>query len=556
MVKYWSLIKVFMKTAIGSSMSLKIAGKERKGAGIALWIIIAVCLAPILWIIYFFMTDIFYIFNHIGELSVGVGFIFNIGSLLIFIFSLLAAPALFYFAKDVEYVLPLPVKPTQIIGAKFTIALIFEYLISLALMGTVFFALRPFLPIGVLSFNTIITMLTLPILPMVYSTILVMLIMRISRLGRNPDRYTMFVGILALTLSLGFSMYAGQAFAIDGEALMEALMGQPVAMTTLDTIFIGNGFAARAFGSDVIFGGAFHNQVISLAIAAVAIIVFFMFAKVLYFAGIIGLSESGSSGKKATLADISKNTKGKSKFIAYLIKEMKMLFRSPTAFINGVLGAFIMPLILGISLVPLMRSGEITELLDMINFDDSRIIAFGFVIVSVLGMFIGGMVSAITSTSISREGTNLFIMKYLPVPYSIQLNAKATSGIVILVPALLFVMIPLQILFQAPVWFFVCGLVLVTPGAFFVNYIGLYVDLLRPKLVWDNEQAAVKQNLNVVLVLFACWIFGFMIVAIGWRLFTNPWVSFFGLFGMTTLLAYVAYYLAIRKGYKLMERLH
>jgi len=544
-----------MKTAIGASMSIKLGGTERKWAGIVLVIIIAISFAPILWMLYYVMTDIFLIFDMVGELPVGVGFVLNIGSLLIFVFSMLAAPALFYFAKDVEYVLPLPIKPTQIIGAKFTIALVFEYLIAIALMGIVFFALRDLLPVGVLTFNTIVTLLALPILPMVYSTVLVMLLMRVSRFGRNPDRYTMFVGILAVVIAIGFSMYAGQAFAIDGDALVNSLMGQPVAMTTLNTVFIGNGFAARAFGADVIFGGALHNQLINIAIAAVAILVFFALAKVLYFAGIIGLSESGSSGKKSTVEDISKNTKGQSKFFSYLAKELRLLFRSPTAFTNSVLGAFLMPIILGISLVPLMRSGDFDELFGMINFSDPRTVAFTLVIMTLLGFFIGGMVM-ITCTTISREGKSLFIMKYIPVPYSTQLHAKATSGIVVLIPALLFMMVPLQILFQAPAWLFVCGLVLVLPGALFINYLGLYIDLLRPKLTWDNEQAAVKQNLNAILVMGISWALAAVIAVLGWFVFTNPWVAFFGLFGITGLLAFTAYYLAIGKGNKLMERLH
>jgi len=555
MAKFWSLFRIFMKTAIGSSLSLNIAGKERKGMSIALWIIVAISLAPILWIFYSIMTDIFTIFHHIGELPVGVGFILNIGALLIFLFSFIAAPALFYFAKDVEYVLPLPLKPTQIIGAKFAVALAFEYLLALAIMGTMFFALTDFVPIGVLSFSTIITVLVLPILPMAYSTILVMLIMRVSRLGSNPDRYTMFVGILAVVLAVGLSMYMGQAFQIDGEALVAALNNQPVAMTTLNAVFIGNGFAALAFGAGTFFGGALHNLIISIAIAAVALVIFFALAKVLYFPGVIGLSESGSSRKKSTVEDISKNTRGQSKFLSYLGKEMKLIFRSPTVFANCVIGAFVMPMILLISVVPIIRSGELSGLANMVDFSNPRTNAFALVIMTCIGFYMGGMTS-ITSTSISREGKNLFIMKYLPVSYSTQLLAKGVSGIFILIPALILIIIPIQLFFQAPLWLFVCGLILMFPGALFVNFMGLYVDLLRPKLTWDNEQAAVKQSLNVVIVMLVSWAIATVIVAVGWFMLRTPWVAFFGLLGVTGVLAYIAYWLSVGRGYKLMERLH
>jgi len=557
MRKFWSLTIIFFKTAIGSSMSLKIGGKESKWAGIALWVIIAISLAPMLWLVYNMMSGIFAVFTHpnIGELSLGVGFILNIGALMVFVFSLLAAPALFYFAKDVEYVLPLPLKPVQIIGAKFTMALVFEYILALALMATMFVALRGYLPAGMLTFNTVITFLTLPILPMVYSTILVMLIMRVTRFGRNPDKYAMFVGILAIVVALGFSMFAGQAFMIDGEALAETLQGAPMFMTTLNTVFVGNWFAAQAFEMGASFGSAFLNQLVNVAIAGVAIVVFFFLAKILYFAGIIGLSESGASSKKMTLEDISQNTKGRGQFASYLSKELKLLVRSPVAFINGVLGAFIMPIVLVIALVPLMRGDELGGILAMINFTDPQTVTVILAVMCAIGFIIGGMVS-ITCTSISREGKNLFIMKYLLVYFATELNAIAASGFVILIPALLFMIIPMQILFQAPAWIFICGLLLSIPGAVFVNYIGLYIDLVRPKLTWDNENAAVKQNLNVFLLLIVSWVLSFVVIIIGVFLLSSPWVALFGLLGGTGLLAYGAYYLAIVKGPKLLERLH
>jgi len=555
MAKFWSLTRIFMKTAIGSSMSLNIGGKERKGLSIALWIIVAISVAPILWFFYSIMSEVFSVFYLMGELPIGVGFILNIGSLLIFFFSFVAAPALFYFAKDVEYVLPLPLKPTQIIGAKFAVALLFEYLLALAIIGTMFFALWDFVPAGILTFNTIITILTLPILPMVYSTVLVMLLMRVSRLGRNPDRYTMFVGILAVVLAVGLTIYMGQAFQIDNDALIALLSDQPTALTTLDTIFIGNGFAALGFGANTLFGGALHNQIINLAITTAALVIFFALAKLLYFPGVIGLSESGSPGKKSTIEDISKNTKGQSKFLSYLSKEMKLIFRSPTVFVNCIVGALIMPVLLLIMAVPLMRSDDFGELFNMVDLSDQRTATFSLVIMACIGFYMGGMVT-IASTSISREGKNLFIMKYLPISYTTQLLAKAMSGVVILIPTLLLMAIPLQIIFQAPIWLLICGTILMFPGGLFVNFLGLYVDLLRPKLTWDNEQAAVKQSLNVLTVMLVSWVLATVIGVLGWFILRSPWVAFFGLLGVTGLLAFGAYWFAIGKGHKLLERLY
>jgi len=501
------------------------------------------------------MGQIFSLFHYIGMLDVAIGVALNIGAIIIFVFSLMAAPALFYFAKDVEYLLPLPVKPEQIIGAKFAVALAFEYVVSLGIMAVMFAALLDYVPVGVLSFNTVVTFLTLPILPLVYSTVIVMLLMRASRLGRNPDRYTLIVGMMAIVIAVGFSMYAGQAVAIDPEVMMDAIMGEPVALTTLNTLFVSNGFAARALGSDMFFGGALHNQVINLAISAAAVVVFFLLAKILYFAGIIGLSESGAPAKKMTVEDIATSSQGRGKFFSYLVKELKLVFRSPSAFINCVISAFLMPIILAVSLVPLIRSGELAELLYIIDFNNPRMAAFALVIMCAVGFFMGGMVS-VACTSISREGRNLFIMKYLPVSYSTQLNAKAASGLVIMIPALIFVVVPLQVVFGAPVLLLIGGILLAVPGMLFVNYLGLFVDLTRPKLAWDNEQAAVKQNLNIIMLMFGSMGVAGGIGFLGWFVFTGPVVAFLGLFGITGLLAVGAYYLSVGRGEVMMDKLH
>ena len=558
MLKYWSLTRLFAKTAIGSSMAISIGGKERKWTGVALWALIAVAFAPMLWVAYQFVTLILAIFYAVGELDFAIGFVLNIGAILIFFFSLLAAPALFYFAKDVEYVLPLPLKPQQIIGAKFTVALAFEYIISLALMGVMFVALLDYLPPGAVTFNTIITFLTLPILPLIYSTILVMLLVRVTRFGRNPDRYSLFIGVFAIAIALGFSMYANHMVMIDESAIMDMITGAPVALTTMDTVFINNGFAARALASDVIFGGALHNQAINMLIAVAAVGVFFLLAGVLYFPGVIGLSESGAPSKKMTLDDIAKNTQSRSRFSSYLSKELRMLVRSPVAFLNCVLGAFLMPILVAISIVPLMRSGELdalSDILAMINFSDPRTAVLILAGTCAFGFLTGGMV-LISSTSISREGKNLFIMKYLPVAYTTQLNAKAASGLVIALPALIFVLVPAQVIFRAPIWLFASGVLLTLPGIIFATYLGLYIDLVRPKLNWDNEATPVKQNLNPMLAMIASWALSAGVGVLGWFVLVSPWVTFFGLFGTTGLLAVGSYYMAIGKSTALMERLH
>ena len=51
--------------------------------------------------------------------------------------------------------------------------------------------------------------------------------------------------------------------------------------------------------------------------------------------------------------------------------------------------------------------------------------------------------------------------------------------------------------------------------AVFVNYIGIIIDLRRPKLDWDDEHTAVKNNVNGLFFMLIDWAVTALIVGIG-----------------------------------------
>ena len=98
--------------------------------------------------------------------------------------------------------------------------------------------------------------------------------------------------------------------------------------------------------------------------------------------------------------------------------------------------------------------------------------------------------------------------------YESQLFAKILSGIVIsifsttgyILIAMLIIKIPLfALVISTIVSFFTCIL---------FNYLQLVTDLIRPKLNWETEQAAIKQNMNTLFeLLFAIIIGGLLTLA-------------------------------------------
>ena len=117
-----------------------------------------------------------------------------VGMILFMIFGLAIIQTIFssinilYFTKDSEYLLPLPLKPYQIILARTNVMLIAEYVI-IFLIGFI-----PLVMYGILTGAGIVYYLTMilavilvPILPVLLISMLVMFIMSFAKLTKNRN---------------------------------------------------------------------------------------------------------------------------------------------------------------------------------------------------------------------------------------------------------------------------------------------------------------------------------------------------------------------------------
>ena len=179
--------------------------------------------------------------------------------------------------------------------------------------------------------------------------------------------------------------------------------------------------------------------------------------------------------------------------------------RSPIYFMNCVMLVFLWPLFI---LIPVAiqifqnRDVSIGELLKLVSMEGTGGTALTLFVVLCISLG-AGMFNYVAGTAISREGKNLYFMKVIPVPMKVQLRAKLLTAVSFGVAGTtLYCMIFLVasvILFGLPVWTLPFALV----GSVCANVIQcaiqLFVDLFHPKLSWESEQQAVKQNFTVIL---------------------------------------------------------
>ena len=192
-------------------------------------------------------------------------------------------------------------------------------------------------------------------------------------------------------------------------------------------------------------------------------------------------------------------------FSAFLLKELRMLFRTPVYFMNCVLTALLMPVLLVIIIVSAFSELGTQIALPITLGYIPDLWAVTLLIAFAAGGFMGG-INMISSTSVSREGTNAFFMKYVPVPVQTQVMAKAGCGILISAVCTWLMLIPLHVVLAYPLWLdalFILGSLL---SIIMTNLFGVLIDLIRPKLIWEQEASAVKQNFNGFLCMMLSFV--------------------------------------------------
>ena len=77
-----------------------------------------------------------------------------------------------------------------------------------------------------------------------------------------------------------------------------------------------------------------------------------------------------------------------------------------------------------------------------------------------------------------------------------------------------------------------------------VSAVGIYIDLMRPKLVWNNPQEAIKQNFNVVIAMLLGFVLVTIFGAVGY-LITTFAENTFVVFGLMLIIILAFSYISI-----------
>ena len=494
------LTKIFLKSAY---QDINIINKETKKINkrsVFVWLILIVSLA------------LFYISNEIIKALVSSGYpevflsiYFLVLAIFIMFQTILVCTNIFYFSKDIELILPFPIKPVNLLIAKFN-TLICTLYVSEAIFGII-----PICIYGILTHSTllfyiyaVLIFIFFPVFLALVLSIIMMFVMKISKFIKNKEIFQTIITLLLVT-SIFIVEYnvINNIFIQNKEIkiiennfqIADKLIEFNNKIETSNKLFLVINPAVK-----VLKNSNLQNIFEIIKIILIDFITFIIFIFI---------------GKKTYLKDILKNTsyliKTSNKrinlykkckkniiFKAYIKKEFKNLFRNSMVFMQCVypmIISLITVIIISIILLPklneVLNNPDIKQLIGNLEFDLSIV----YIILS--GIQVLFMISPASLTSISRDGKNASFMKYIPISYFRQILYKGLPQIFI---NSISVIIIVGILYYAFHSIGIVNVLLVFISSMILNVLNSYsmiiVDLLNPKLQWDSEYEILKQNNN------------------------------------------------------------
>jgi len=238
-----------------------------------------------------------------------------------------------------------------------------------------------------------------------------------------------------------------------------------------------------------------------------------------------------------------KSTRKSSVIKSYMLKETKILLRTPAFFINCILTNFLWPIILTAAYLGVDTGlQKVTQFL-VGNNTESIILACSVA----LSMFISAS-NSIAASALSREGNNFFVNKYLPVFYRDIIVSKLYTAFIVSFTGFLIVLIAAEFLLKLQLGIICLSIILSLEGIIFTSLVGFLFDINYPKLIWDNEYKPIKQNMNVLFNIIINMIIGVLIIYFTFTMNISKVYLFFMLLISFSVINFILYQFLIKKG--------
>ena len=436
-----------------------------------------------------------------SAITAGLSMILHIVALFSFIFGFNVIMSVFYFSSDLEYLLPLPISPMKIVGAKLASTMISEnvmecLLVISALIGfMVGYGFDP--PVGsglnIVSFLAmIIGVVTFPVLPICCCAVICMIVMAVSRVFKNKDRVSKATQLSTVVILLALVILMQVTGGFNPDTFVENLVnGNFKVFGILDKIFVTVPLLSSALAGSVL------SLLLYILVNAAAVGLVLLCASKLYFKAVVSLN-NGQGKAKSTEKEYNfdKKVKQSRPTVTYLKKELKILFRTPAYLMNCLGINLIWPVFIYLFVVMQKQNAAMSGFIDQIRNGEDAAVVHLAVIVFAVSVILTSL-NCIASSAITREGKHFDVMRYLPFSMMAQINAKALASIIISGGSLVVYITASFAIFGISVFLIGYSIMLSLLAVLFTTYLGIYIDTINPKLVWEDELNALRGNYHV-----------------------------------------------------------
>ncbi|AFA47805.1 putative ABC transporter permease subunit [Acetobacterium woodii] len=510
-----NLTKLFINESVGFSQFFynRKYNKKEFYKQLFTMIIVPVALIPAFFMYISLMVATYIGLGMVNQTSVFLSIGYIMATVLIIIFGIMYIFSEFYFSNNIEELIPLPISPRKLIISKFFSIMVFEYIFTAFIFVPVLIIYGVGEGMGfVYVILSLLVFLTIPVIPLALLTALIMLIMQSASVKGRQDVLRIIFAFLGIGLIFGvqiwFSTQIGSGDADFQQALNVMLSNNEGFLSTIGYFVPTSFIVAWALNRITLMSVVWVFALWGVAVLACTIMV--LIGERVYLKSIVS-GKVMKRGKQLNGVERNKALGKKSHgAMAVFMMDLRILLRTPVYFFNNFSVVFIAPICIIITFSFIEMTPE--DLQGIQVFFNEMPVVINFLLISFF-IFFGGT-SATTATTFSREGKASWMTRIIPVTAKDQIIGR--TGVALLTQSLgiIFTIMAVKFVFPLSLSSLVLSGVLGIIGSVPILLFGLFIDMNRPKLNWDNPQKAIKNNMNVIITLFVGMIYAGLLIAI------------------------------------------
>lgn len=449
-------------------------------------------LAIILIAVFFVSYEVLDTLKEYGQTNIFLNIYMMFMFIIMLFQTILIYTNVFYFSKDIEILMPYPIKPIELLFAKFNTVLSLLY-------GTeLIFMLLPMIMYGLdakMTFLYFISLIVIMFLLPIFITLIIGIInvalIHLIKLIKNKNAYQLFITTLLIGIIVIGEYFYIKNMVMEDEDLINTLISlNDISIYFNKSTIILNPLIGILKQEDII-----ANILELLLVYSILLIPYVYIGTKTYFKTLLKTTVYNKKNKNRKI-NLEKKCKQKSILKAYIENEWKYITKN-ILFLIQYIFPVTMLLIFGLIVSIYVKVNILSKNIEITEFFSSLSLNIeGFCVILGLCQVLFSLPS-VSLTAISRYGKNAYFIKYIPISLYKQFWLKNVLqiGISIIVSCTVLFVIKF-IMRQIPIIYIIALFI----DALLINILNsnimLIIDLKRPILNWENEYEVLKQNSN------------------------------------------------------------